>query len=139
MNALSIYFAAGCFGGLVNGLFVWLAGKYGLTALMGVNLAPEISAPWMYQRVVWGGIWGFIFLFPVLQDSVARRGLLAAAFPSLAMLVLVFPMQMGVAAWGLELGNLTPLFVYIANAVWGVFAALWARLAMDQPRGLRSL
>ncbi len=139
MNALSIYFAAGCFGGLINGLFVWLCGKYGLTGLMGVNLAPDISAPWMYQRLVWGGLWGFLFFLPVLSDSVVRRGLLAAIFPSLVMLAVVFPMQMGVPAWGLELGRLTPLFVYIANAVWGVSAALWARLAMDRPRGLRSL
>lgn len=139
MNALSIYFAAGCFGGLVNGLFVWLSGKYGLTALMGVSLAPEMSAPWLYQRLVWGGLWGFIFFLPFLRDSVVRRGVLAGIGPSLVMLLVVFPMQMGIDAWGLQLGRLTPLFVFLANSAWGVAAALWARLSREEPRRIRAL
>ncbi len=139
MNALSTYFAAGCFGGLVNSLFVWLAGKYGLTAFMGVDIAPEITAPWLYQRIIWGGLWGFLFFLPFLKDSVARRGLVVSIGPSLVMLLLVFPVQMGKGYWGLDLGQMTPLFVVIANAVWGVSAALWARLSVEQSRHISVL
>lgn len=139
MNALNTYFAAGCFGGLINGLFVWMAGKYGLTAFMGVDIAPEITAPWLYQRIIWGGLWGFLFFLPFLKDSVARRGCVASIGPSLAMLLLIFPNQMGKGYGGLDLGQMTPLFVCIANAVWGVSAALWARLSVEQSRHISVL
>ena len=54
---ISLVFAAGCLGGLVNSLAVWLSGLYGLTATLGVKIAPQLSAAWLYPRIVWGGIW----------------------------------------------------------------------------------
>jgi hypothetical protein len=58
----SLVFAAGCLGGLVNSLAVWIFGDFGITAALGVKIAPQLSPAWLYPRLVWGGIWGLLFL-----------------------------------------------------------------------------
>ena len=56
-----IVFAAGCAGGLVNSIVVWLFGHLGITTALGVNIVPNLTAAWLYPRIVWGGIWGVSF------------------------------------------------------------------------------
>ena len=59
--------AAGCLGGLVNSLVVWQGGELGIARWAGVTMAPVLSARWLYPRIVWGGIWGLLFLLPALK------------------------------------------------------------------------
>ena len=124
---LSMVFAAGCLGGLVNSLAVWLFGMYGITAAIGVKIAPQLTAAWLYPRIVWGGIWGFLFLLPLLRRKFLVQGLLYSLGPTLVQLFIVFPMKANKGMMGLDLGTLTPLAVVVFNAVWGVMAALWLR------------
>ena len=58
----SICFAGGVFGGLVNSVFLWMAGAYGWTAALDVALAPQWTLAWLYPRLIWGGLWGLLFL-----------------------------------------------------------------------------
>ena len=125
---ISMVFGAGCLGGLVNSLAVWLFGLYGITAAFGVKIAPQLSAPWLYPRIVWGGIWGFLFLLPLMQRNFLTRGLIFSLGPTLVQLFVVFPMKANKGLMGLDLGSLTPLAVVVFNAVWGVTAAIWLRL-----------
>jgi hypothetical protein len=120
-------FSAGCLGGLVNSLAVWIFGVSGITAAMGVKIAPQLSAPWLYPRIVWGGIWGLLFLLPLMQKSMLLRGLVFSLGPTLVQLFVVFPMKANKGIMGLDLGSLTPLAVVVFNAVWGVTAAIWLR------------
>ena len=126
---LSMVFAAGCLGGLVNSLAVWLSGFYGITAAIGVKIAPQLTAAWLYPRIVWGGIWGILFLLPLLRRNVLIQGLIVSLGPTLVQLFVVFPMKANKGVMGLDLGNLTPLAVVVFNAVWGVTAAVWLRWA----------
>jgi hypothetical protein len=128
-NRLGNAFAAGSLGGLANALVVWLAGNLGITAALGVAIAPALTTAMVYQRMVWGGIWGFIFLLPFFKSSIFWRGLIWSLGPTLVQLWVVFPMKAGKGQMGLELGLLTPLFVVIFNAVWGWVAALWLKAA----------
>jgi hypothetical protein len=41
---LSLVFAAGCLGGLLNSLAVWVFGVIGITSALGVKIAPLLSA-----------------------------------------------------------------------------------------------
>jgi len=123
-RAVSLAFAAGCAGGLANSLALWFFGQAGITAALGVKLAPALTAPWLYPRLVWGGIWGGLFLIPLFRYSVLLRGVLFSLGPSFVQLFIVFPAR-GKGAMGLELGALTPLLVLFLNAVWGVTAAFW--------------
>lgn len=131
LTRLSQVFSAGCLGGLVNSLAVWIFGVIGITAAFGVKIAPPLTRPWLYQRIVWGGIWGLLFLLPLLSKRRVLQGLLFSLGPTLVQLFVVFPVQAGKAMMGLDLGPLTPVFVLIFNAVWGVTAALWLRAARD--------
>ena len=106
---LSQTFAAGVLGGLVNSVFLWAIGQLGVTAAMGVKLAPAFSPPWLYQRLVWGGIWGLLLLLPFLrQGPLLRTGFIASLGPTLAQLFYVFPYMIHKGVAGLELGLLTP-------------------------------
>jgi hypothetical protein len=122
---LTKVFSAGCLGGLTNSLAVWIFGVIGITTALGVEIEPDLTAEWLYPRIVWGGIWGVLFLLPVMRDSCVLRGLIYSIGPSLVMLFVVFPYKAGEGVMGMDLGTLTPVFVLIFNAVWGVTAALW--------------
>lgn len=131
MRNLSLVYAAGSLGALANSLVAWLFGLLGITAMAGVKIAPALTHPWLYQRLVWGGIWGLLFLLPVWVKSPFLRGVLLSVGPTLIQLFVVFPFQAGKGMLGLQLGSATPIFVIIFNAVWGVAAAYWLELIDD--------
>jgi hypothetical protein len=114
---------------VANSLVVWLFGDLGINAALGVKIAPKLTPAWLYPRIVWGGLWGFLFLLPILRRSLLRRGLLYSLGPTLVMFFVVFPMKANKGMFGLALGNMTPVLVLIFNAVWGVTAALWLRFS----------
>jgi len=124
-----LVFTAGCLGGLLNSFAVWFLGQKGVPALLEVKIAPHWSAAWLYPRLVWGGIWGALFLLPVLRKSVFGRGLLFSLGPTLVQLFYVFPMVAGKGMLGLALGDFTPIFVFFYNLVWGITAAAWLSMA----------
>lgn len=122
---LSLAFAAGALGALVNSLAVWLGGYLGLTQALGVKLAPMLTPAWLYPRLVWGGLWAWLFLAAPPGKSPIHRGLQVSLAPSAAQLFYFFPYRLHKGWLGLELGLLTPLLVLVFNAIWGVVAAWW--------------
>ncbi len=124
---LTVIFAAGCLGGLANSLAVWLFGAYGVTKTLGVRIAPDLSPIWLYPRLVWGGIWGLLFLLPVFRSNVLKRGLLLSLGPTIIQLFVVFPYKADQGMMGMGLGALTPLLVFVFNAIWGITVAIWLR------------
>jgi hypothetical protein len=63
---LTLFFSAGCLGALANSLALWLFGALGITAAVGARISPTLTPEWLYPRIVWGGLWGFLFLIPNL-------------------------------------------------------------------------
>ena len=124
---ISLVFAAGVLGGLLNSLAVWGAGEFGITAAAGVKIAPKLSAGWLYPRLIWGGIWGVLFLLPMLKTRIWSRGFIFSLGPTLVQLFVVFPMKANKGMMGIDLGLLTPFFVVVFNAIWGWTAAIWLR------------
>jgi len=122
---LSLVFASGCFGGVLNAVVVWLFGRAEITAELGVKIAPALTPVYLYQRIVWGGIWGFLLLLPALKNRPLSQGLLFSLGPTIVQLLVIFPNYLNKGMFGLDLGTLTPAFVLFFNAVWGVAAALW--------------
>jgi hypothetical protein len=132
LNRVSIAFAAGCVGGLANAGVVWYLGRRGVPQLFGVALAPKWGLAFLYPRVVWGGLWGLIFLLPLWQKgfwvAVFSRGIILSLAPTAFQLFYVFPHLTGKGMLGVALGKLTPFFVFAYNAVWGLCTALWLYL-----------
>lgn len=123
LRKILIVFAAGCFGALVNSLVLWLSGRYGVSQALGVAIAPGLSPHWLYPRIVWGGLWGFLFLIAWQDSRPWRKGLTLSLFPTAAQLFYFFPFQTHQGLGGIELGLLTPLVVVVMNAIWGVVTA----------------
>jgi hypothetical protein len=128
LQKLSLYFAAGSLGGLVNSLAVWLSGAYGVSAALDVAIAPRLTPGWLYPRVVWGGLWGLLFFLPLVKNRFVLRGLILSLGPTLVQLGYIYPNVLHKGMLGMKLGTLTPVLVILFNAIWGVAAALWLRL-----------
>jgi hypothetical protein len=121
---LSLVFVAGCWGALWNSLAVWLCGLWGIAPALGVHIAPALTPAFLYPRIVWGGLWGLLFLLPLGRWSFPARGLLFSLGPTLVQLFVVFP-HLHKGVMGLQFGSLTPLMVLVYNAIWGCAAGVW--------------
>lgn len=133
ITRISVAFSGGCLGALVNS---WVSSSLGQTILpqkLGVTLGLAWGKAFLYPRIVWGGLWGFLFLLPVLRGGflvgVFSRGILLSLCPTAAQLFYFFPFLLKKGWFGLSLGELTPLFVFVYNAVWGLCTAWWVWLA----------
>ena len=124
IRKISGSFTGGALGGLVDSVNIVLLGKLGITGLLGVTMAPEFTAPWLYQRMVWGGIWMLPLMLPVWQKRTILRGCLLSLLPSAMMLLMVLP-GMGKGMLGLGFGTLTPLVVVLLNFIYGIVASYW--------------
>jgi hypothetical protein len=129
VNNLSLVFAAGLFGGLVNCLIVWLLGRLGIPQTLGVQIAPPLTIDFIYPELVWGGLWGLLFLIPLGRLSFPVKGAVISLIPSMVQLFLLFPLKAHKGLLGLQLGALTPLVVLIYTALWGIPAGLWLKWA----------
>jgi hypothetical protein len=129
MKKLLLFFAAGCLGALANSIVVWQFGQLGITSALGVAIAPSLSPAWLYPRIVWGGIWGLLFILPMLQSRLLLKGAILSLFPTAIMLFVVFPYKASEGIAGIELGLFTPIFVIFYNWVWGIITAVTIKYA----------
>jgi hypothetical protein len=129
---VSLTYAAGSLGALLNSIAAWLFGLYGITAALGVKLAPALTSAFLYPRLVWGGIWGFLFLLPFLRNRTFWRGIVFSIPPTLVQLFYVFPNKLGKGMLGSDLGSMTPLVVFVLNAIWGLAASYWLRATAER-------
>lgn len=129
MKKLFIFFSAGCVGAIANSLALWLFGHLGITATLGVSIAPALTPGWLYPRMVWGGIWGLLFVLPMLRSRLLSKGAVLSLFPSAVQLFVVFPFKAHKGVAGIELGLLTPVLVLFFNWVWGAVSALAIKMA----------
>lgn len=124
-KSLTLVFAAGCLGGLINSLAVWISGTTELTAHFDVKIVPEMTRAWLYPRIIYGGLWGGLFLLPFLKRSYLFRGLLYSLAPSAVQLLIILPFCEHQGFLGTKLGDMTPAFVLGFNAIWGMTTGLW--------------
>lgn len=123
-------FTGGAIGGLVDSINITILGKIGISDLLGVSMKPEFTAPWLYQRMVWGGIWMLLLLLPLWKNRTILRGCLFSLLPSAMMLFMVLP-NMGKGLLGLGFGTLTPMVVIVLNFIYGIVAAYWYKATVE--------
>lgn len=84
---------------------------------------------------LWGMVLGVLF-HGVPASSGAGRGVLFSVVPSLYLLLKVYPIDRGLGPFGVELGGLLFLFVFVLNAVWGLIAGAtvgWGERSEEAP------
>lgn len=124
IRKISAAFTGGALGGLIDSFNIWLMGKSGISDAIGLTMKPEFTAPWLYQRMVWSGLWMLLLLLPLLRHKVLLRGCLCSLLPSAMMLFMVLP-GMGKGVLGLGFGTVTPIVVICLNCIYGMVASLW--------------
>ena len=129
MKTLLICFAAGCLGALANSLAVWQVGELGIARWAGVLIAPKLTPGWLYPRIVWGGIWGLLFILPIFKSRFLIKGTLLSLLPTAVQLFVIFPYQTDKGVMGIGLGMWTPAFVLVYNWIWGLVTATAIRFA----------
>jgi hypothetical protein len=116
-------FAAGAIAGLIQTFIIWLTGQIGLFVLLGIPVSFGFNIAWFYQRISWGGLWGLLFLIPLLSAAPQwKRGLVFGLFPALASLFFFLPFKDGQGFLGLALGAMMPIVVVLFNVLWGAIA-----------------
>jgi hypothetical protein len=110
INSAAEAFAAGAAGALIFLIVFWILNQIGIT--------PDQPFPaFWYKQLVWGGIWGFAFLIPLLRGQWWLRGLIVGAVASLAAIFVFGP---GIAI----LSPKTIVMIFVLNCVaWGMPAA----------------
>lgn len=124
IRKISGAFTGGVFGGLVESIFTWLLGKLGIMALVGITMKPALTDAWLYQRIIWGGLWMLLLMLPLWKNRIIFRGCIFSLFPSAMMLFITFP-QMDKGFLGTGFGILTPVVVIGLNFIYGIIAAYW--------------
>jgi hypothetical protein len=128
IKRISAAFTGGAIGGLVDSINILVLSGIGITSLLGISMKPEFSPPWLYERMVWSGIWMLLLLIPLWENRTVLRGCVFSLFPSAMMFFMVFP-KMGKGLLGLDFGMLTPLLVIALNFIYGIVAAYWYKNA----------
>lgn len=126
IRKISAAFVGGAIGSFIDSFNIWFMGKTGISDLIGLSMKPEFSAPWLYPRMIWGGIWMLLLLLPFQKDKVLLRGCIFSLLPSSLMLFQILP-GMGKGMFGLGFGAVTPLVVIGLNCIYGMVASLWYR------------
>jgi len=136
IRQIGLSYAAGAFGALANSCLAWYLGMKGIPQHFGVAIAPKLTAGFLYPRLVWGGLWGFVFMIPIWRGnfwtSVLGRGVFLSFLPTLFQIFYVFPVLQGKGTFGLALGRLTPVFVILYNAIWGMATGLWLYFSNEE-------
>jgi hypothetical protein len=127
LKKLSLVFTAGAVGGFAKTLLQWFLGYNGFLSLFDAKgLGLEFSREIFYNGMVWGGIWGILFILPFLEDSTVIRGIVYSLAPAAVELFIIFPFIDKVGFMGVEgIGRQVPFFVVFFYIVWGIVASTW--------------
>ncbi|MEJ2760623.1 MAG: hypothetical protein P8126_03550 [Gammaproteobacteria bacterium] len=105
-------FAAGAFGGAVNVLALIIIWHW---FIPGPPLTADVLKPLLYKQMVWGGIWGFAFLIPIMSRNWALRGVVWGVAAT------------AVALWGFKVVPVTTTNIIIGlivnSGAWGLVAS----------------
>jgi hypothetical protein len=122
---LGLGLLGGALGGLTAVAMRWLLSAVGVAGLFGVQLAVDWSGPGFLAHLGTAALWGMVLgiLYPhVPGRTAAGKGAAFSLVPSLYLLLKVYPFDMDLGWFGMELGGLTLVFVIGLNVLWGLVA-----------------
>jgi len=128
----AVCFVSGLLAALVSSTALWAAGEYGVSSLLGVQLAPNLKPAWLYPQMMIGGLWGLGYFFtvgvPRHRRHWIRKALWFSLLPSAFTLFYLYPYVEHRGLAGFQLGMLTPLLILLSNLIWGFFTGFFTRL-----------
>lgn len=111
LSAVLRSFSAGAAGGVANVIALIIIWQF----IPGPPMTAAVLKPLLYKQMVWGGIWGFAFLIPIMTQGWVLRGLVwGAAATAVALFVFhVVPFTVGNVIIGL----------IVNSGAWGLVAS----------------
>ena len=115
---LTLGFGAGAFGACVLSLLAFVLSRLGVPEQLGIALPPRPMPAALYQLVVWGGIWGFLLVVPVLNRLWWLKGIIIGLLATAALAIYFAPpIGQGPA--------ILLAYIVVLNAIWGIAAGFW--------------
>lgn len=124
LRQLALCFAAGSAGGFAKGALVWCLAHSAATAGFGLHLAAAQQPAGLYARIVWGGLYAFLFALPVARSSWLFSGLLWGAIVSALQLIALPLLLHGMP----HLAFMPVVAALVLNCAWGLVTAALLRL-----------
>lgn len=122
----SLALAAGLLGALANRIALWALGLAGVIPAQQIAFpVPEPLRLWFYTALVWGALWGLLFLLP-WRAKWWLRGIVFGFGPTLGVWLVIYPLVANAGLFGLNRGPMALVIPFIANnIVWGLVASWW--------------
>lgn len=125
---VAVVFTAGAIGGFITAVVATIFTASGIVAATGSGLELPTHSIWFvdpptnYRLIVWGGLFGLLFLFPFVKNMVWWHwGIVVSLAAGISPLVIVFPLKFGSAMFlGLALGWPTIPWVLFFNFFYGI-------------------
>lgn len=124
LNAIKVV-VGGVVGSLGVSLVFWLLTASKLFAMFGIQMGtPADLLPWIIRRAVEGGIFGLLFLVPVMKNSYQwQRGLLFGLAPALKLWFWDY-VRAGLGPFGIGLGLAVPILALFFSLLWGLLSGV---------------
>lgn len=123
LRSCALAYSAGTLGGIANFLFGMAMGSLGVMSALGINLPPGPFPLALYNKMVWGGIWGAMLFVPI-SGGILSRGFWIGLAPTVIAGLVVFPMKHK-GPFGIQLSPLMPFVIVLFNWIWGI-VTVWS-------------
>lgn len=123
----ALLYASGTLGAFVASFLLIFLSSSQLLNAVGITLAPSFTLAYLAPKLVWGGLWGFLFLVPIPFRFSIFGIFFMALLPAFFQLFVVYP-QWEHAGWlGIRHGWAMPFLTYFYWLVWAFFTSLSMR------------
>jgi hypothetical protein len=123
LKKLGLTFAGGCLGGVTATALNIAFGLISFPSSVGIAYHQDANIANLYAGILLGGVWGFIFLIPILNNSWILKGVILSLIPTLTQLLVVLPLKEGSPLFNVDFTKLTPIYVLFLNLIWGLVTA----------------
>lgn len=113
---------AGCLGGVAANVLNLIFGYINIPMFLGVDISSDTTIGHIYLDLFFGGLWGLLFLIPILHDYLILKGIVLSVIPTLFQLLVILPLLQNVQPFAFEYGQLMPLYILLLNLAWGIAA-----------------
>jgi hypothetical protein len=114
---MTLGFGAGAFGACILAVVAFVLARLGIPKQLGVA-SPPTDLAFLYRLIVWGGIWGFLLVVPLMNRAWWLKGIIIGLLATTALIFFFAPPLQQAPAMQI-------IYIAVLNSIWGVAAGAW--------------